>query len=146
MASKHPKRTSIGAEEKLDLKRDISLRKSQGQTNHSIALALGCDWGTVKSYWAEIIDEAGEKADPVKLLTTHRIYTQRAMEKTLRDFYADKTDIKSVLVAINLVNDFNGLNKYLSDLNESKPVKDLPPLLRIEVTNVEVEMPPVKDF
>jgi hypothetical protein len=143
MASKKSTRTSIPNDEKVELKCKISTMKSQGENNNVIAKALDIDYGTVKKYWEEIIQETGEKTDPVKLLIAHRIFTKKAMEKTLRDFYADKTDIKSVLVAINLANDFNGVNKLI---NDSTPTEKLPPLLTIQVQNVEVEMPPSSMF
>jgi DNA-binding CsgD family transcriptional regulator len=133
-------RTSIPIDEKIELKRKIADLKSQGQNTNAIAKAVGIDYNTVKKYWEEIIQETGEKTDPAKLLIAHRIFTKKAMEKTLRDFYADKTDIKSVLVAINLANDLNSVNKLINDL--TPPAKELPPLLTIQVHNVEVEMPP----
>ena len=139
MANKKGTRTSIPTDEKIELKRKIADLKSQGQNTNAIAKAVGIDYNTVKKYWDEIIEETGEKADPAELLIAHRIFTKKAMEKTLRDFYADKTDIKSVVAAISLACDFNGVNKLIQD---TTPTVNLPPLLTIQVQHVDVEMPP----
>jgi hypothetical protein len=143
MASKKSTRTSIPNDEKVELKCKISTMKSQGENNNVIAKALDIDYGTVKKYWGEIIEESGEKADPAKLLIAHRIFAKKAMEKTLRDFYADKCDIKAVAVAMELANDLNGVNHLIQT---ATPTEKLPPLLTIQVQNVEIEMPPSSMF
>jgi hypothetical protein len=134
------KRTSIPSELKEELKIRITVMKLEGECNHSIANDLGLSWTTVDKYWDEILEQAGVQIDAVKLIRERRMVTERLVGKSVRDFYAARSGIREVAIAMELADKYNGVTASLA----IEPTEKLPALLSIEVMNVEVEMPPIE--
>lgn len=137
-----PKRTSIPEDLKSELKSRITVLKLEGHNNHSISIEIGCAWETVDKYWDEILEEAGEKVDAVKLIKERRMVTERLVGKSIRDFYAGRVPIKDVGIALQIADNYNGVTALLATETPEK----LPTLLSIEVMNIEFEKPPERQI
>lgn len=133
-----PKRTSIPEDLKSELKTRISAMKLEGGNNHTISNELGIAWETVDKYWDEVLEEAGEKVDAVKLIKERRMVTERLVGKSVRDFYAGRSGIKDVAIAMELADRYNTVSKHLVVETPEK----MPYLLTITVQNVDIELPP----
>ena len=116
--------------------------KLEGENNHSIANELGIAWETVDKYWDEVLEEAGTTTDPAKLIRERMLVTEKLVSKSVRDFYAARSGIREVAVAMELADRYNGLNRHLASVEPEK----LPAMLSIEVKSVPFEKPPEKQI
>ena len=132
------KRTSISSDLKDELIARITVLKLEGENNHTISNELGCAWETVEKYWDEILEKSGVQIDAIKLIKERRMVTERLVGKSIRNFYSGTAPIRDVAIAMEMADKYNGVAKLLETGTNEK----LPPLLTIEVTNVEVELPP----
>jgi hypothetical protein len=125
---------------KQELTKRIAELRMEGHNNKYISEKLGICWNTVEKYWQNHLKE-NSKIDLDELLLDRQATTERLVQKALRDHYEGKVPISDVKTAYDLADRYNGLAlKILSTANQQ-----LPPLLTVEVQNVDVEMPPNND-
>jgi hypothetical protein len=111
--------------------------KVMGKSYNAISNELGICFNSAMKYWQIHLKE-NSKIDLDELLLDRQATTERLVQKAVRDHHEGKVPIKDVEIAMNLADRYNGLAlKIMSTVTQ-----DLPALLEVTVTNVEIEMPP----
>jgi transposase-like protein len=137
MPNRKPEKPKLTPELKEELIKRVAELKIEGKSYNFIANELGICFNSAMKYWQIYLKE-NSQIDLDELLLDRQQVTERLVQKAVREHYEGKVPIKDVETAMNLADRYNGLAlKIMASVNQ-----ELPPLLTIQVQNVDVELPP----
>jgi transposase-like protein len=140
--SETPKNGRKKPEEKAELLQQVIDMKAAGENDFQISKALNIHAATVKKWWGNYL-ETTEKVLPAHLVIERLVHLEKCVNKTIRDFHADKCTVRDVVVAIESADKYNGVADHLKRISiENQTTQNQAPLLNIIVQNVDIEYPP----
>jgi hypothetical protein len=133
-------RTSIPDEEKEVLKKRIFELHLEGVNFTDIGKELGIHHLTAQRYFEKLISEMSLEQDLDFLWKRERARTERMYTKAIFRYYEGIYTPSEVREAAKMANKWNGLEAY-SERVDPNPATSL---LKVEVVQIPIEMPPTK--